>query len=142
MPLAYYDQEISERIILTGGRAQRRKRQAARRRKERKLLILGIVGCLGLALLIGYISGGVKILKLKSDISQVKAEISQVESAISQLEQEKAEITSPQYVEQVAREKLGLVKPGEVRFVITPAGDGVKEQDVKVREDSYNAPLY
>ncbi|NMB39673.1 MAG: septum formation initiator family protein, partial [Firmicutes bacterium] len=33
------------------------------------------------------------------------------------------EHSSPDYIEQVAREELGLVKPGEIRYIISQPGE-------------------
>lgn len=55
--------------------------------------------------------------KLESDIKRLKAE----NIALS-LEKEKLE-TDPNYLEQVAREKLGIVKKGETVYRLVPEGE-------------------
>ena len=55
--------------------------------------------------------------KLESDIKKLKAE----NIALS-LEKEKLE-TDPNYLEQVAREKLGIVKKGETVYRLVPEGE-------------------
>ena len=55
--------------------------------------------------------------KLESDIKKLKAE----NIALS-LEKEKLE-TDPNYLEQVAREKLGIVKKGEIVYRLVPEGE-------------------
>ncbi|MBO8127099.1 MAG: septum formation initiator family protein [Firmicutes bacterium] len=149
MPLAYdYQQEnvqVSsyEKWFLTGGKAECRRRRAIKRKRLRKLLLLGAVAVLAAGLLFGYLSGLVKIVQLRASISGAQKEIAAIKVEIAKLEEEKALVESPEYVEKVAREKLGLVKPGEVKYVVTSAGDGSwQEKDVKRRAKKYDEPLY
>ncbi len=43
--------------------------------------------------------------------------IAELEQANKSLTTEKSQLSSPNYVEKIAREQLGLVKPGEVPYI-------------------------
>ncbi|GEM_PF-224557 len=135
--------DFGERYILTGGRANRRRQQAKKRKKDRRVLTVVIIGLILLWLMVGYISGLIDIIRIKANIAKIEREIDEVTAEIVQLEEEKALVESPEYVEQVARKKLGLVRPGEVKYIVTEAVvDETAEKDVEIRSQSYQELLY
>lgn len=54
---------------------------------------------------------------LKQQEADLRAEIQQMQSRYQRLDALKSYLNSDEYIETVAREQLGLVKPGEVGFV-------------------------
>ena len=64
-----------------------------------------------------------QINQLESNIETVESEIDETKELNLQLERELSLVDNPDYIERLAREKLGLVKPGEE--LIIP----VKEDD-------------
>jgi len=59
-------------------------------------------------------------LELKGRLDQVNAQIAATEKRTAELKQEITYLKSDAYVEKVAREQLGLVKPGEIIFLPAP----------------------
>lgn len=60
-----------------------------------------------------YVNGYIQIAKIKSEIKRVQEEIKAVEAHNEELKQELAYLQSDEYIEKVARQELGLVRPGE-----------------------------
>ncbi len=50
---------------------------------------------------------------MESNIERVESEIDETQELNLQLERELSLVDNPDYIERLAREKLGLVKPGE-----------------------------
>lgn len=75
-----------------------------------------------------YALGFLAIWRLKGEIRQVQAEIAVAEARNEELRRELEYLQSDDYIEKVAREELGLVKPGETPVVFTtedpPAAGG------------------
>ena len=143
MSVAYdYQSDYAEQARKARQNAEIRRRVRARRVKRRKLIVLGGIFCLVLSLLAGYASGLVRMFQLRAQIAETKNEIIQVSEEIASLEQKKMAVESPEYVEKMAREKLGLVKPGEVKYIVTEPIDEWREADVQTREKPYTEPLY
>lgn len=59
---------------------------------------------------------------LKQEIRQVQQQIGEIQVKNAELRDQLKKVQSDAYIEQVAREKLGLVKPGEVRIVPLQSG--------------------
>ncbi|MEC9489419.1 MAG: septum formation initiator family protein [Halanaerobiales bacterium] len=55
--------------------------------------------------------------QLENQIEKVKTKIAQAEAENEKLKRQLANSDSNEYIEKVAREKLGLVKPGEKMFI-------------------------
>jgi len=62
--------------------------------------------------------------RLRLEIESLRREIAAIELRNKQLEDEIENWQSPEYVERVAREELGLVKPGERVYVIAQPKNG------------------
>ena len=59
----------------------------------------------------------IKINKYNSQITMYNKDIESKKELTQYYEEKKADVSSDEYIEQVAREKLGLVKPYEKIFV-------------------------
>lgn len=66
-----------------------------------------------------YAAGFVQIWRMQNQIAEIKAEITAAESRNDELKDELSYLQSDEYVEKVAREELGLVKPGETAIIVT-----------------------
>ncbi|MCL4516781.1 MAG: septum formation initiator family protein [Firmicutes bacterium] len=77
----------------------------------------------GLYLFTGYISGFVKIAGLYHQIAQTRHEIASVQEKNRDLQKRIEELNSPSYTEKVARETLGLIKKGEVKYMVAEPMD-------------------
>jgi len=58
-----------------------------------------------------------RMSQLESQIEETKAQIVQAEAENKKLKTQLENSDSNEYIEEVAREKLGLVKPGEKMFI-------------------------
>lgn len=59
---------------------------------------------------------------MQRDLQAMQAEVEELREVNRELSRQLELLRSDAYVEQVAREKLGLVKPGETRIVPVPPG--------------------
>ena len=64
-----------------------------------------------------YVEQQIKLDSYEDEKIQYAKLIQEQNVITEQLKQEKAEISSPEYIEEVAREKLGLVMPYETVFI-------------------------
>ncbi len=85
-------------------------------RPGRKLPTL-IVGFLLILLLISFFTHFQKLYILQGEITDIKTQLQQLSKKNEELKVQLKQAQSDAYIEQVAREKLGLVKPGESRIV-------------------------
>jgi cell division protein FtsB len=71
-------------------------------------------------ILIGVASAGVvrQYLGQRAEIDRLEREIRSIEADRARLEAEIDRLQDPAYLERLARECLGMVKPGEIRFVV------------------------
>lgn len=72
------------------------------------------------------------------ELAQLRTSISEAEYANQQLKTRVSYLKTPQGVEEIARDKLGLVMPGELSFVILPAPKPVVDQSSSVQLASVN----
>lgn len=71
--------------------------------------------------------------RLRQEIKSLEKRLLVLELRGSELEKEIAEWQSPENVERMAREELGLVKPGEVVYILSEPLVADVERDVKKR---------
>ncbi|HHW14401.1 MAG TPA: septum formation initiator family protein [Firmicutes bacterium] len=88
------------------------RRSAVNRRLAALLLALVAWAC------VGYVAGFVRVVALKRDIARVERELQATLRQNRELEKMVAEMQKPEYIERMAREKLGLMRPDEVRFMV------------------------
>jgi len=66
-----------------------------------------------------------RVWQMKAEVAHIEREIGQLRSEADQLSATIARLrTDPDYIEQVARERLGLVKPGERVLKLPPSSPG------------------
>lgn len=58
-----------------------------------------------------------ELYTIQRETYSLKDRIAELEQSNKALTDEKARLASPAYVEKIAREQLGLVKPGEVPYI-------------------------
>ncbi|WP_238492480.1 FtsB family cell division protein [Desulfotruncus alcoholivorax] len=84
------------------------------------------------ALLLMYISFSLvtrfdQLYSMQRDLDAMQKEIAEMRDKNQGLQKQLERLQSDAYVEQVAREKLGLVKPGEARIVpVQPGGSNAQ----------------
>ena len=77
------------------------------------LFLACAVMLLGIAPLRGYLDERGQLADLRHQATQLESENAKLQTRIDQL-------SDPTYLERLARECLGMVKPGETAFVIVP----------------------
>lgn len=75
------------------------------------------------------VSNGVQTHRLRQDEEQMSKEIGQLQEEYSSLVGLHEYVRSDEYVESVARQQLGLVRPGETPIVVLPTADEGKEEE-------------
>ncbi|HLT57785.1 MAG: septum formation initiator family protein [Limnochordales bacterium] len=85
--------------------------------RPRFFVILGVL-FLSAYLLYGYVDGFVRMGAMRAELERVRAEIARYEALNAQLRAELEHYNSDAYIERVAREELGLVKPGETPVML------------------------
>ena len=88
---------------------------ASRLRLGGRALVLAVI-----VILIGVASAGVarRYLDQRAQIERLEQEVRSIEADRVRLEREIERLNDPAYLERLARECLGMVRPGEIRFVV------------------------
>lgn len=92
---------------------QRRRRLKKKKKVWRRWMILGWV-VIFLAIMAFPIHDYIQLVRTKN---QLQVEIDALREQNSALEEEKKQLETSSEIEKVAREQLGMVKPGEVPYV-------------------------
>lgn len=74
-------------------------------------------------LLISFFAHFQRLYVLQKDIKEIERQLQELSLKNEELKKQLKQVQSDAYIEQVAREKLGLVKPGETRIVPLPKND-------------------
>ena len=77
------------------------------------LAIVGAIAVLGISPLRGYIDQRAQLAELRRQAATLEHQNAGLQHTID-------ELSDPTYLERLARECLGMVKPGETAFVIVP----------------------
>jgi cell division protein FtsB len=80
-----------------------------------------------------------KVSRVKEEIDREKARIAKIEAENRELEQKVALTNSPQFVEKEIRNKLGLVKTGEV-IVVLPDEETLKKLAPPIKDNADYLP--
>lgn len=80
------------------------------------MLVLGLVGAMA-------IQPTRQLLEQRDRISAVAAELERTQVTNVQLEAQIERLNNDDYIEQRAREQIGLVRPGETTYVVMPPSD-------------------
>ena len=87
-----------------------------------RVIFLTVACALFIFLSIAISERTVQIYRLRGEISQLNSELKEMEDHHQELLEQRDYVSSQAYVEKVAREELGLVKPGEKAVVIVSDG--------------------
>ena len=86
-------------------------------------------------LFIVYATQYLELVRARRQVAAINREIRVWEQKCREMEAEIAYLKSPEYVEKIARERLGLVYPGETPFVVARPSDPSAPGRVKERKD-------
>ncbi|QUL97796.1 MAG: septum formation initiator family protein [Candidatus Fermentithermobacillus carboniphilus] len=93
-------------------------------RKRWPRMKLGLIWFVGLALFISLAVRQTEVLSAKKRLKALQEEIRYYSAQNSALEKQIEILKSDEHIEKVAREKLGLVRPGEVQYVVQKGDTG------------------
>ncbi|NMB12325.1 MAG: septum formation initiator family protein [Firmicutes bacterium] len=115
-----------------------RRRQSKRPRKRwritpRFFLFLLVVILIWVG--VGFANRYLHIVLLQGKIVKVEREIAAIKSRNKAIRQQIEEMQSDAYIEKVAREKLGLIKPGETVYIPMRSAMPDEPADVQKRSD-------
>lgn len=82
--------------------------------------ILLIIAIAAIWLAYSFITQQIKINSLNKEIKQLETQIADEEKRSAELEAKMEEIDTPEYIEKIAREELGMVAPDEIIFMEAP----------------------
>ncbi|MGB9808635.1 MAG: FtsB family cell division protein [Caldanaerobacter sp.] len=92
-------------------------------KKLRKLLIFGFILYLGVT----FLGQQFTLMRLDSKYKELKAKAADVLKENDNLKKTLEEVNSDNFIEKIAREKLGLVKKGEIIYIDINKGGGEKK---------------
>lgn len=100
-----------------------------RQRKDFLLnpVVITIVVVIALIAAFNFYQNMTRMNQLENQIEEIEAEIAEAEAENQRLEEQLENSSSHEYIEEVAREKLGLVKPGEKMFI--PVEEDKEDED-------------
>lgn len=91
---------------------------AGKKEKKKKVSVPAVaVSLVTVFLLAKGVMQQPKITENKEKIEELNSQIAQQEQKIDNLEELKSKVNTDEYIEKVAREKLGLIKENEILFV-------------------------
>lgn len=81
-------------------------------------MVLAVASVIGVSLFGAFGSTLLQVYRLEREAAQLAQHQRDLEEQNAQLRAEIQALHTPEYVEKLAREQLGLVKPGEIAFLI------------------------
>ena len=94
-------------------RARQQKVQQLQRQRRLTIIKWAVFGLMALYLVVQ----GYNLAVLYQEKAHVEQQLQELQQRNEELEKEKASLQDPSNIEKVARDELGLVKPGEVPYV-------------------------
>ena len=94
-----------------------KKKNSKRSVNFKRLAITAIIFLLALYFIWTFISQQIMISKKNKEISELQMQIESIEAESQRLSKEVEDLNNPEYIEKIARERLGLVRPNERVFV-------------------------
>ena len=91
------------------------------------LLVLGLFGALA-------VEPTRQLIEQRERISGMSSDLNRLERSNGRLEARIKRLNDPDYLEQRAREQVGLIRPGETTYVVMPPRRAASEAGPKVRE--------
>lgn len=80
-----------------------------------------------------YLRGYLELIRMEYQVSVVEREIAVWEERCNELLDQIEYLSGDEYIEKMAREKLGLVRPGEIQFIVTDPASSGKSTGVEER---------
>jgi cell division protein FtsB len=102
-------------------KAKAAKREAKPRRSFRPSMRLALFLVVLVGLLFAFVYPTRTFLDQRDETNKARAQLELLHSENARLERESKQLSTDAEIERLAREKYGLVKPGERSFVVLPA---------------------
>lgn len=99
-----------KRITAPGAQSRRKQRQVIRYTTVGAVIVAVIFFCI-------LIVQGYEMMQIYQEQQHVQQQLEQLQQRNKELEAEKEKLSDPKYIESVARDELGLVRPGEVPYI-------------------------
>ena len=96
---------------------KRRRVQRNRRSEDRKIVFLWVKRIVVAVMVMLLLGQAYRLVAIYQEKQHIEQQLQELQQRNDELEQEKAKLQDPKNIESVAREQLGLVKPGEVPYV-------------------------
>jgi cell division protein FtsB len=96
-------------------------------------VIVTIIIIIALIAAFNFYQNMVRLNQIENEIDKIEAQIARAEAENEELKEKIENSNSYEYIEEVAREKLGLVKPGEKMFIPV---EKEEEESEKEKSDS------
>lgn len=109
---------VAEEVISLESRRVQRKHIRRKRWKVTPRFFLFLLLLLSLWIALGFAARYFRIVSLQNQLVRIRREIAAMEARNEELEKQIEYLQSDEYIEKVAREKLGLVKPGETVYIM------------------------
>jgi len=97
-------------------------------------VIVTIIIIVALISVFNFYQNIVKLNQIENEIDEIENQIARAEAENEKLKEQIDNSSSYEYIEEVAREKLGLVKPGEKMFI--PVEEEEKETEEEKSESN------
>ncbi len=99
-------------------------------------IVISIVAVIVIVAAFNFWQNIEKMNHLQSKIDEMEEKIEKAEAENEELKEQLENTNDPEYIEEVAREKLGLVKPGEMLLVPVEEKQQEDNEESKDSEDS------
>lgn len=96
---------------------KRRRVKRNRRAEDRKIVIMWVKRIAVVVMAMLLLGQAYRLVAIYQEKQHIEQQLQELQQRNDELEQEKAKLQDPKNIENVAREQLGLVKPGEVPYV-------------------------
>lgn len=112
-------------------RAERRKSFNLSRSKLPLLVAVFLLSYMAFS----FVSQFSRLSGMQRDVQDIQQQVQELQQKNAALREELHMVQSDAYVEKTAREKLGLVKPGETRVVPVPPGTQLKQVQAPTKDN-------
>lgn len=89
-----------------------------------------VIGTLIVVLMLSALYPIRQYFSQKTQLKNLTAEEAQLAQRIEQLTELKSRLLTDDEVERIAREELGMVRPGEVAFAVVPGGESRSDPEI------------
>ncbi len=121
-------------MSLSAVRARQRARPSPRRLPRWAIVAASLAVAIALVLIFG--SSFLTVYRLQREEARLEALKRNLQEQNAALREEMALLATPQYIEKLAREQLGLVKPGEISLFILQAPARPEPSPPALRQDN------